>query len=64
MSGRDTLASYSTKLEAWVSLGQSLDAKLISRLTGALQDNAPNDLPFLEDSTPARLFREGTEMGR
>ena len=50
-------------LDAWVPLGQSLDAKLISMLTGALQDTAPNDLPFLADSTPARLYREGTEMG-
>jgi hypothetical protein len=63
MSGHDNLASYSTKLDAWVPLGQSLDAKLISMLTGALQDTASNDLPFLVDSTPARLYRAGTEMG-
>jgi hypothetical protein len=34
-----------------------------STLTGALQCNAPHDPPFLEDSVPARLYRNGTEMG-
>jgi hypothetical protein len=64
-SGLDKLASYRplNKLEGWVSIGQTLDAKLLSALTVALQSTAPNHPPFLEDSTLARLFRNGTEMG-
>ena len=50
-----------------MSIGQTLDAKLLSALTvalvAALQSTAPNHPPFLEDSTLARLFRNGTEMG-
>ena len=34
---QDKLASYSTKLEGWVAAGQTLDAKFLSTLTGALQ---------------------------
>jgi hypothetical protein len=34
-----------------------------SALTETLQSTAPNNPPFLEDSTLARLFRNGTEMG-
>ena len=44
-----------------MSTGQNLDAKLLSVLTGALQSTAPNDPPFLEDSTLA--LRNGTEIG-
>ena len=60
MSGQDSLSSYSTKFEGWVSTGQTLDEALLSV---SLQCTASNDPPFLEDSTLARLYRDGTEMG-
>jgi hypothetical protein len=63
LSGQDKLASYSTEMEGWVAAGQTLDAKLLSTLTGALQCTAPHDPPFLEDSVPARLYWNGTKMG-
>ena len=37
LSGQDKLVSYSTKLEGWAAIGQTLDAKLFSALTGALK---------------------------
>ena len=63
MSGRDTLASYVTPLEGWVSKGQTPDAQLVSALTGALQNTASHDPPLFDNSKMAQLFREGTEMG-
>ena len=44
-------------------MAATLDEKLLFTLTGALQCTAPNDPPFLEDSVPARLYRNGMEMG-
>lgn len=62
-SGQDKLVSYATPLEGWVAKGQILDAGLISALTGALQNNALNEKPFLDDSILAHCYRQGTEMG-
>jgi ribonuclease HI len=36
---------------------------LISALTGALQNTALNEKPFLDDSILAHCYRQGTEMG-
>ncbi len=63
MSGRDSLASYATPLEGWVSKGQTRDAQHISALTRALQNTAAHDPPLFDISKMAQLFREGTEMG-
>jgi hypothetical protein len=62
-SGQDKLASYATPLEGWVAKGQILDVGLISALTGALQNTALNEKPFLDDSILAHYYRQGTEMG-
>jgi ribonuclease HI len=62
-SGQDKLASYATPLEGWVAKGQILDVGLISALTGALQNTALNEKPFLDDSILAHCYRQGTEMG-
>ena len=62
-SGQDKLASYATPLEGWVAKGQILDVGLISALTGALQNTALNEKPFLDDSILAHCYKQGTEMG-
>ena len=63
-SGLDKLASYRplNKLEGWVSIGQTLDAKLLSALTVALQSTAPNHplfsrtRPWLDSSGTVRKW--------
>ena len=61
MSGQD--AWPHTPLNLRVFIGQTLDVTLLSKFTVALQCTASYDQPFLEDSTLARLSRDGTEMG-